>query len=140
MFDRFTEPARNVMVLARKAAISLNHDSIGPEHVLLGLAEEDSGILPSVFEDLDVDVLSVHSEVEAKMQAGEMGEPPRQMPFTQQAQRVLEHTLEEAVSLGHDHLGTEHLLLGLLREDEGIVSEVLKNRGLQLEAVRARLL
>ena len=136
MFDRFTERARKVMTLARQEAQKLNNDYIGTEHILLGLVQEGSGVAAQVLKNLDVDLRKVRAEVERLVEQGTSPVSSSQLPFTPRAKRVLELALEEAQNLGHNYIGTEHLLLGLIRESDGPAAHVLQNLGVKPEEVR----
>jgi adenosylmethionine-8-amino-7-oxononanoate aminotransferase len=136
MFDRFTDRARKVMGLARQETLRFHHDHIGPEHVLIGLLSEGGGIGASVLKSLDVDLEKLRREAERRIKAGAAQGGMGQVPFSAPTKRVLEGTLDEATKLGHNYIGTEHLLLGLLRVREGIAAEALASRGVTLEAVR----
>ena len=136
MFDRFTDHAREVMGLALQEAQRLGHDYIGTEHVLLGLIEERSGVAADVLKILDVDLKNIRQEVEKLVSRGTTTVTMGQLPFTPRGKKVLEFTEEEAVGLGHHYLGTEHLLLGLIREQEGIAARVLQNINVCLGDVR----
>ncbi len=140
MFDKFTDRARKVMSLARQEAQRFNHEYIGTEHILLGLVQEGSGIAARVLKNLDVDLRKIRTEVEKLIPHGPPTVQMGQLPFTPRAKRVLELAQEEANNLGHDYIGTEHLLLGLLRENEGVAAQVLMNLGLKLEDVREEVL
>ncbi len=140
MFDRFTDRARTVMGFARQEAERFNHDYIGTEHVLLGLIKEGSGVAANVLENLDVDLERVRSEVEGMVKHGPDVAPMGQLPFTPRAKKVLEFAMEEAKQLDHNYVGTEHLLLGLLRENEGVAAQVLMNLGLKLDEVRSEVM
>ena len=141
MFDRFTEHARMTMNLARQEALRCHHDYIGTEHVLFGLVEEPRGVAVQVLRDLGVDPRKVRTDLEKIVQHGSNPVTMGQLPFTPRAKRVLELSLEEAQSFGHRHIGTEHLLLGLVREEEGIAGKVLvQGMGLTLDRVRAKVL
>lgn len=139
MYKRFTESARNVMQLAVKEAQRLDHEYIGTEHILLGLAKESSGAAVNVLKYLGVAPQTIITEIERVIQRGLpvdlMDIPPR----TPRAKKVIEYSMEEANTLKHDYVGTEHILLGLLREDEGVAAQVLMNLGLRLEKVRAEI-
>src|SRR5262245_39802304 len=136
MFDRFTERARKVMTLARQEAQKLNNDYIGTEHILLGLVQEGSGVAAQVLKNLDVDLKKVRGEVERLVEPGTGPVQGNQLPFTPRAKRVLELAMEEAQTLGHNYIGTEHLLLGLIRESDGPAAHVLQNLGVKPEDVR----
>ncbi len=140
MFDRFTDRARKVMGLARQEAQRFNHDYIGTEHVLLGLVQEGSGVAASVLKNLDIDLRKIRAEVEKLVSNGTTMVTMGQLPFTPRAKKVLELSLEEASNLGHTYIGTEHLLLGLIRENEGIAAQVLRNLKVKLEDVREEVL
>jgi ATP-dependent Clp protease ATP-binding subunit ClpC len=140
MFDRFTDRARKVMGLARQEAQRFNHDYIGTEHILLGLVQEGSGVAASVLKNLDIDLKKIRQEVEKLVSHGTTMVTMGQLPFTPRAKKVLELSLEEASNLGHNYIGTEHLLLGLIREQEGIAAQVLQNIKVRLEDVREEVL
>ncbi len=140
MFDKFTDRARKVMSLARQEAQRFNHEYIGTEHILLGLVQEGSGLAARVLKNLDVDLRKIRTAVEKLIPHGPPTVQMGQLPFTPRAKRVLELAQGEANQLGHDHIGTEHLLLGLLRENEGVAAQVLMNLGLKLEDVREEVL
>ncbi|NUN51561.1 MAG: hypothetical protein HUU06_02075 [Planctomycetaceae bacterium] len=140
MFDRFTERARKVMTLARQEAQKLRNDYIGTEHILLGLVKEGSGVAAQVLKNLDVDLGKVRAEVERLAEEGEHPSSGSQLPFTPRAKRVLELALVEAQGLGHNYIGTEHLLLGLIREKDGPAAHVLGILGVRTEAVREEVI
>jgi len=140
MFDRFTDRARKVMGLARQEAQRFNHQYIGTEHILLGLIQEGSGVAANVLRNLDVDPDKIRVEVEKIVQDGPTMVTMGQLPFTPRAKKVLELASEEATNLRHNYIGTEHLLLGLIRENEGVAAQVLMNLGLKLEDVREEVL
>jgi ATP-dependent Clp protease ATP-binding subunit ClpC len=140
MFDRFTDRARKVMGLARQEAQRFNHDYIGTEHILLGLVQEGSGVAASVLKNLDIDLKKIRQEVEKLVSTGTTMVTVGQLPFTPRAKKVLELSLEEASNLGHTYIGTEHLLLGLIRESEGIAAQVLRNLKVKVEDVREEVL
>jgi ATP-dependent Clp protease ATP-binding subunit ClpC len=140
MFDRFTERARKVMGLARQEAQRFGHDYIGTEHVLLGLVQEGNGVAAQVLKNLDVEMKKIRIEVEKLVKNGTNTVSMGQLPFTPRAKKVLELALEEAQSLGHNYIGTEHLLLGLIKENEGIAAQVLMNLEVKLEEVREEVL
>jgi len=139
-YDRFTDRARKVMAYGRQEAQRFNHDYIGTEHILLGLIKEGSGVAANVLRNLDVDIKKIRLEVEKMVQSSPDVVTKGQLPFTPRAKKVLEFALEEARSLGHNYIGTEHILLGLLRENEGVAAHVLMNLGLKLEEVRDEVL
>ncbi|MCA9323116.1 MAG: NDP-hexose 4-ketoreductase, partial [Planctomycetes bacterium] len=140
MFDRFTDRARKVMGLARQEAQRLNHEYIGTEHILLGLVQEGSGVAANVLKNLDIDLRKVRSEVEKLVKTGPSMVTMGQLPFTPRAKKVLELALEEASNLGHNYIGTEHILLGLIKEQDGKAAKVLTNLGVQLDSVRSEIL
>ena len=136
MFNRYTDRARKVVSFARQEAERFNHDYIGTEHVLLGLVKEGSGVAANVLENLEVDLEKVRLEVEKMVKPAPDVVTMGQLPFTPRAKKVLEYANDEARALDHNYVGTEHLLLGLLREQEGVAAQVLVNLGLKLEDVR----
>jgi ATP-dependent Clp protease ATP-binding subunit ClpC len=140
MFERFTDRARKVMALANQEAQRLNHEYIGTEHILLGLVKEGSGVGANVLRNLDVDLRRVRLEVEKLVKAGPEMVTMGKLPQTPRAKKVIEYAIEEARNLNHNYVGTEHLLLGLLREHDGVAAQVLMNLGLKLEEVREEVL
>ena len=140
MFDRFTDRARKVMNLAKQEAQRLNHEYIGTEHILLGLIQEGSGVAASVLKNLHIDLKKIRSEIEKIVKGSPTMVTMGSLPFTPRAKKVLELSLEEASQLGHNYIGTEHLLLGLIKENEGIAARVLTNLGVKLEEVREEVL
>lgn len=136
MFDKFTDRARKVMALAREEAKRFNHEYIGTEHVLLGLVKEGSGVAANVLQNLDIDLKKVRMEIERIVQTGPDLVSVGQLPFTPRVKKVLEYAVEEARTMGHNYIGTEHQLLGILREQEGVAAQVLLNLGVKLEDVR----
>ena len=135
MFERFTDRARRVVVLAQEEARLLNHNYIGTEHILLGLLNEGEGIAAQALESLDIDLASVRDEVVKIIGQGQQS-PSGHIPFTPRAKKVLELSLREALQLGHNYIGTEHILLGLIREGEGVAAQVLQQLGAELQKVR----
>src|SRR5205809_458299 len=142
MYERFTDRARKVMQLANQEAQRFNHEYIGTEHILLGLVKEGSGVAANVLKNLDIDLRKIRLEVEKIVQHGPGGEQVvmGRLPHTPRAKKVIEYSVEEARNLSHNYVGTEHLLLGLLREQEGVAAQVLMNLGLKLEDVREEVL
>ena len=140
MFERFTDRARKVMALANQEAQRFNHDVIGTEHILLGLVKEGSGVGATVLKNLDVDVKKLRLEVEKLVKSGPDMVTMGKLPQSPRAKKVIEYAIEEARALNHNYVGTEHILLGLLRESEGIAAQVLMNIGLKLEDVRQEVL
>ncbi len=136
MFNRFTERARKVIILAKEEARRFNHDYIGTEHILLGLVREGEGVAATVLKKVGVSLENIRIEVEKLVQPGPTTQIIGDIPFTPRAKKALELAAEEARSLGHNYIGTEHLLLGLIREGEGIASQVLLNLGMDLNTVR----
>ncbi len=136
MFNRFTERARKVIILAKEEARRFNHDYIGTEHILLGLIREGEGVAAAVLQKLEVSLENIRLEIEKLVQPGPTTQIIGDIPFTPRAKKALELAAEEARSLGHNYIGTEHLLLGLIREGEGIASQVLLNLGMDLNSVR----
>ncbi len=135
MFERFTERARQVVVLAQEEARALRHNYIGAEHLLLGLLREEEGVAARVLEGLDVSVEEVRAAVVRIVGSGEEA-PQGQIPFTPRAKKVLELALREALSLGHNYIGTEHILLGLVREDEGVAARILLDLDAEADKIR----
>jgi ATP-dependent Clp protease ATP-binding subunit ClpC len=140
MFERFTDRARKVMALANQEAQRFNHEYIGTEHILLGLVKEGSGVGANVLKNLDVDLRKVRLEVEKLVKPGPEMVTMGKLPQTPRAKKVIEYAIEEARNLNHNYVGTEHLLLGLLREHDGVAAQVLMNLGLKLEEVREEVL
>ncbi|AMV17523.1 ATP-dependent Clp protease ATP-binding subunit [Planctomyces sp. SH-PL14] len=140
MYERFTDRARKVMQLANQEAQRFNHEYIGTEHILLGLVKEGSGVAANVLKNLDVDLRKIRLEVEKIVQSGPDILAIGKLPQTPRAKKVIEYAMEEARNLNHNYVGTEHLLLGLLREQEGVAAQVLMNLGLKLEDVREEVL
>src|SRR6478736_6141423 len=142
MYERFTDRARKVMQLANQEAQRFNHEYIGTEHILLGLVKEGSGVAANVLKNLDIDLRKIRLEVEKIVQHGPGGEQVvmGRLPHTPRAKKVIDYSVEEARNLNHNYVGTEHLLLGLLREQEGVAAQVLMNLGLKLEDVREEVL
>ncbi|TLM76300.1 MAG: ATP-dependent Clp protease ATP-binding subunit, partial [Actinobacteria bacterium] len=139
MFERFTEKARRVVVYAQEEARMLNQNYIGTEHLLLGLIREQDGIAAKALESLSISLDDVHQQVEDLIGRGTYV-PTGNIPFTPRAKKVLELSLREALQLGHNYIGTEHILLGLIREGEGVAAQVLLNLGADLEKVRAAVI
>ncbi|HDS84714.1 MAG TPA: AAA family ATPase, partial [Phycisphaerales bacterium] len=140
MFERFTDRARKVMALANQEAQRFNHEYIGTEHILLGLVKEGSGVGANVLKNLDVDIKKLRLEIEKLVKSGPDMVTMGKLPQTPRAKKVIEYAIEEARALNHNYVGTEHILLGLLRETEGIAAQVLMNLGLKLEDVRQEVL
>jgi len=140
MFNRFTERARKVIVYAKEEARRFNHDYIGTEHLLLGLIREGEGVAAAVLQKLGVDLETIRIEVEKLVQPGPQTQVLGDIPFTPRAKKALELAAEEARALGHNYIGTEHLLLGLVREGEGMAYRVLLNLGLDLNRLRSEVM
>ncbi len=139
MFERFTDRARRVVVLAQEEARALNHNYIGTEHILLGLIHEGEGVAAKALESMGISLEAVRTEVEDIIGTG--GHPPSgYIPFTPRAKKVLELALREALQLGHKYIGTEHILLGLIREGEGVAAQVLVKLGADLSSVRQQVI
>jgi ATP-dependent Clp protease ATP-binding subunit ClpC len=140
MFERFTDRARKVMALANQEAQRFNHEYIGTEHILLGLVKEGSGVGATVLKNLDVDIKKLRLEIEKHVKSGPDMVTMGKLPQTPRAKKVIEYAIEEARALNHNYVGTEHILLGILRESEGIAAQVLMHIGLKLEEVRQEVL
>ncbi|MFM2160430.1 MAG: hypothetical protein RLY39_961, partial [Actinomycetota bacterium] len=139
MFERFTDRARRVVVLAQEEARMLNHNYIGTEHILLGLIHEGEGVAAKALEALGISLEAVRSQVEEIIGQGQQA-PSGHIPFTPRAKKVLELSLREALQLGHNYIGTEHILLGLIREGEGVAAQVLVKLGADLNRVRTQVI
>jgi len=139
MFERFTDRARRVVVLAQDEARMLNHNYIGTEHILLGLIHEGEGVAAKALESLGISLEAVRQQVEEIIGQGQQA-PSGHIPFTPRAKKVLELTSREASQLGHNYIGTEHILLGLIREGEGVAAQVLVKLGADLNRVRQQVI
>jgi ATP-dependent Clp protease ATP-binding subunit ClpC len=139
MFERFTDRARRVVVLAQEEARLLGHTYIGTEHILLGLLAEEEGLGAQALVKSGVSLSAAREKVVAVIGEGP-GTPPSHIPFTPRAKKVLELALREAIALGHNYIGTEHQLLGLVREGEGVAAKVLTSLGVTLEGLRGQIL
>ena len=139
-YERFTDRARKVLQLANQEAQRFNHEYVGTEHLLLGLIKEGSGVAANVLKNLDIDLRKIRHEVEKVVRSGPDTVTMGRLPQTPRSKKVLEYAMEEARNLNHGYVGTEHILLGLLREQEGVAAQVLMNLGLQLEKVRHEVL
>jgi ATP-dependent Clp protease ATP-binding subunit ClpC len=139
MFERFTDRARRVVVLAQEEARMLNHNYIGTEHILLGLIHEGEGVAAKAMESLGISLEAVRQQVEEIIGQGQQA-PSGHIPFTPRAKKVLELSLREALQLGHNYIGTEHILLGLIREGEGVAAQVLVKLGADLNRVRQQVI
>ena len=139
MFERFTDRARRVVVLAQEEARMLNHNYIGTEHILLGLIHEGEGVAARTLESLGISLEAVRQQVEEIIGQGQQA-PSGHIPFTPRAKKALELSLREALQLGHNYIGTEHILLALLREGEGVAAQVLVKLGADLNRVRQQVI
>jgi ATP-dependent Clp protease ATP-binding subunit ClpA len=139
MFERFTDEARRVVVLAQEEARMLNHNYIGTEHILLGLIDEGEGVAAKALESLGIRLDAVRQQVEEIIGQGQQA-PSGHIPFTPRAKKVLELSLRESLQLGHGYIGTEHILLGLLREGDGVAAQVLVKLGADLNRVRQQVI
>jgi ATP-dependent Clp protease ATP-binding subunit ClpC len=139
VFERFTDRARRVVVWAQEEARLLDHNFIGTEHILLGLIREEEGIAARVLQSLGISLEAVRSHVEDAVGRGGSS-PSGHIPFTPRAKKVLEMSLREALHLGHNYIGTEHILLGLVREGEGVAAQVLVKMGADLSRVRQEVI
>jgi ATP-dependent Clp protease ATP-binding subunit ClpC len=139
MFERFTDRARRVVVLAQEEARMLNHNYIGTEHILLGLIHEGEGVAAKAMEGMGISLEAVRAQVEEIIGQGQQA-PSGHIPFTPRAKKVLELSLREALQLGHNYIGTEHILLGLIREGEGVAAQVLVKLGADLNSVRQQVI
>ena len=140
MFERFTERARRVVVLAQDEARMLSHTYIGTEHILLGLIHEGHGLAAKTLGSLGISLAVVRQQVEEIIGRGTQRPPPGHIPFTPRAKRVLELSLREALQLGHTYIGTEHILLGLIHEGEGVAAQVLVGLGVDLDRARRQVI
>ncbi len=139
VFERYTDRARRVVVLAQEEARMLNHNYIGTEHILLGLIHEGEGVAAKALESLGISLEAVRQQVEEIIGQGQQA-PSGHIPFTPRAKKVLELSLREALQLGHNYIGTEHILLGLIREGEGVAAQVLVKLGADLNRVRQQVI
>ncbi len=139
MFERFTDRARRVVVLSQEEARRLDHKYIGTEHLLLGLLAEEEGVAARALRAMDISLEAARSGVEDIIDPGD-GAPSGHMPFTPRAKKVLELSLREALQLGHNYIGTEHILLGLIREGQGVAAQVLEKLGADLVRVRQQVI
>src|SRR5882724_2183999 len=139
MFERYTDRARRVIVLAQEEARMLNHNYIGTEHLLLGLLGEAEGVAAKALESLGISPAAVRQQVEVIIGRGQQA-PPGHIPFTPRAKKVLDLADREARALGHHYIGTEHLLLGLIREGDGVAAQVLVKLGAEMNQVRQQVI
>jgi ATP-dependent Clp protease ATP-binding subunit ClpC len=140
VFARFTERARQVVVLAQDEARLLRHDFIGTEHLLLGTLREEEGIAARALDELGVTLAAVREQVREIVGQGEEDRTAGMIPFTPRAKKTLECALREAVGMQHSYIGTEHILLGLVRVEEGVAAKILAGFGVELEAVRSQVI
>jgi ATP-dependent Clp protease ATP-binding subunit ClpA len=139
LFERFTDRARRVVVLSQEEARLLSHNYIGTEHILLGLIAEREGVAARALEELEISLEAVRGQVQEIIGEGQEN-PSGHIPFTPRAKKVLELSLREALQLGHSYIGTEHILLGLVREGEGVAAQVLVKLGAHLDRVRRQVI
>jgi ATP-dependent Clp protease ATP-binding subunit ClpC len=139
MFERFTERARHVVVLAQEEARGMNHNYIGTEHVLLGVLHEEDGVGARALVSLGISLDDSRARIQDLIGRGD-SPPSDHIPFTPRAKKVLELSLREALHLGHNYIGTEHILLGLIREGEGVAAQVLVQLGAELAQVRSAVI
>jgi len=139
MFERFTDRARRVVVLAQEEARMLDHNYIGTEHILLGLIHEGEGVAAKALDSMGIGLDAVRQQVEEIIGRGQNA-PPGHIPFTPRAKKVLELSLREALQLGHTYIGTEHILLGLIREGDGVAAQVLVRLGADLHRTRQQVI
>jgi len=140
MFERFTDRARRVVVLAQDEARMLDHNYVGTEHILLGLIHEGEGVAAKALESLGISLDAVREQVEQVIGRGQQQAPLGHIPFTPRAKKVLELSLREALQLGHTYIGTEHILLGLIHEGEGVAAQVLIGLGVDLNRARQQVI
>jgi ATP-dependent Clp protease ATP-binding subunit ClpC len=140
MFERFTGRSRRVVVLAQEEARMLNHEYVGTEHILLGLIREDGGVAAQSLESLGISEEAARRQVEEIVGRGQAGPARGHLPFTPRGKKVLQLSLREAIALGHGHVGTEHILLGLIREDEGVARRVLNGLGADPDRIRQQVI
>src|SRR5947209_4248979 len=140
MYERFTDQARTVVQVANQEAVRRGHEYVGTEDILLALIKEGSGVAANVLKNLGIDLRKIRLEVEKIIPSGPERATKGKLPQTILAKKVIEYSIEEARNLNHNYVGTEHLLLGLLREQEGVAAQVLMNLGLKLEDVREEVL
>ena len=140
MFERFTERARQVVVLAQDEARALGHRYIGTEHLLLGLLREEEGLAARALASLNVTIEEVRAKVERIVGRGEGDAETGQIPFTPRAKKTLELALRESQALGHDYIGTEHILLGLARQDDGVAGQILSALGVDVDTIRRHVI
>ena len=140
MFKRFTERARKVIILAREEAERYRHEYLGTEHILLGILKDGGGIAIAVLQKVDQDNKKIRAEVERNLPKSLTSAVEGDIPFTPKAKKVLEYAVEEARLMGHNYIGTEHLLLGLIREKDGLAAKILDGLGIKLQQTREQTL
>jgi ATP-dependent Clp protease ATP-binding subunit ClpC len=140
VYEQFTEQARRAMVRAEEEARILRHNYVGTEHILLGLIHERDGIAAEALESLGISLRAVRQQIKEIIGRGQQAPPSGQIPFTPRSRKVLELALREALQLGHDYIGTEHILLGLIREGDGVAAQVLVSQGADLNQVRQQVI
>jgi ATP-dependent Clp protease ATP-binding subunit ClpC len=137
----FTERVRKVLTLARDEAHARNHEYVGTEHILLGIVDEGGGVAVDALQNLRVDLSQIRVEMDKVVLSGKKNEPPRDdLPYTSRAKKVLELAMVEARDLNHNHVGTEHVMLGLIREEKGIAAQILNHLGVTLDSARQEVL
>jgi ATP-dependent Clp protease ATP-binding subunit ClpC len=136
----FTDRVRKVLAMAREEAVRLQHDYVGTEHILLGLIREGEGVAAAVLMNVNVDLDQIQERTEEQVRKGKAGATMGELPYTSRAKKVLEFAVAEARDLNHSYVGTEHLLLGLLREEKGVAAQVLESLGVTLEQAREQTL
>jgi ATP-dependent Clp protease ATP-binding subunit ClpC len=139
MFERFTDRSRKVVVLAQEEARNLSHDHVGPEHILLGLVREGSGVAAKALESLGISLETIRERVEGAVGRVDQAPPSGRIPFAEQAKDLLKNSLRESLDLGHDYIGTEHILLAVLRQGESAAARVLADLGADYDRVRAEV-
>lgn len=140
MYERFTDRARKVMQLANQGALRFNHEYIGTEHILVGLLKEGSGVAAAVLTNLNVSLQAIRDVIESIVVPGREPVMMGRLPHSPRARKAIDFSIEEARNLNHNYVGTEHMLLGLIREEEGVAAQVLTNCGVKLDAVREEVL
>jgi ATP-dependent Clp protease ATP-binding subunit ClpC len=140
MYEQLTDRARKALQLTTQEAERFNHEYIGTEHILLGLIKEGGGVAAKALQNLNVDLRKIRLEVEKLVQGGPGSVKGRKLPQTPRARKVVEYAIEEARDLKHSYVGTEHILLGLMREDQGVAAQILFNLGLRIDQVREEIL
>lgn len=140
MFERFTDRARRVLALANQEAQRFNHEYIGTEHILLGIVKEGGGVAANVLRNMNLDLRHVRLEIEKLVKTGPDMVTMGKLPQTPRAKRVIDYAIEEARALNHNYVGTEHILLGIIRERDGVAAQALMNLGVKLESTREEII